>query len=95
MIMKGAEDRAKEVRQAANRLHHEVECLLMYPDSRPLYETQAALAPLAEALGILKNVMEKLDKIIPDDAESPLLGPVKARFASEIAYYVDYHQTLR
>lgn len=87
MKFAGPEPRAAELRRAANRLRWEVDYAL--GEGRDELGISNALSDVAEALGILRQVADALDRHYPPG------HPERAMFAHLSQYYAGYHKTAR
>lgn len=84
----GVQPRARDLRNAANRLRWEVDAAIEQGKLRDVVTSD-----LAEAIGILTNVLTTLERAMP---EGPVgLALARAQFAQQLAYYTDYHRVAR
>jgi hypothetical protein len=94
MRIVGVEKRAKEARAALNRLHWEVD----YAIEQGRRPDRVATLDLAECVGILANIVERLAGYLPeepvDDVEA-LFGPTRARFVQHVGHFTAYHRIPR
>ena len=89
----GVAVRAKEARAALNRLRWEADQAIKEGRAADVASTD-----LAEAVGILTNILTSLAAELPDqpaDELEQLLGAARDRFVGEVRFYTDYHQTAR
>jgi hypothetical protein len=99
----GVEERAIAAKNALNRLRWEIdwvvertargEKVLSNDDVYP------ALGDIAEALGIMSNIVMILDDMLPREARPDTIDDVfglpRDRFAASARYYADYHKVGR
>lgn len=89
----GVDRRAKEARAALNRLRWEVDYAIDQGRA-----PSAATGDLAEAVGIMTNIMRVLAAALPEQPTNELeelLGSARARFLEQAKFYTDYHKVGR
>lgn len=89
----GVDRRAKEARAALNRLHWEISYAIEQGKAR-----DAASLELAEAVGIMANILDKLGEAVEDEPPSALeqvFGDAQARFVAHIRFFTEVHKTPR
>lgn len=89
----GVDQRVKKTRAELNRLHWEVEYAIEQGRANSVVSTD-----LAETVGILSNILEKLGKALqeqPADELDSLFGEPRARFAEQVRFYTEVHKVAR
>lgn len=89
----GVPARAREARAALNRLRWEVDYAIDQGRA-----AEAAPADLAEAVGILTNIMRALAAAMPEEPSNELeqvMGAPRERFLAAVEHFTTYHQVGR
>lgn len=89
----GVDERAKKVRAELNRLHWEVEHAIDQGKARA-----AVSSDLAQAVGIMSNILMKLGQAMadePPEALEEVFGDARARFADQVQFFTDMHKVAR